>query len=288
MTWLAIAAGVGLAAGAAETGAPGSGADVDAVTEPMLESIQEEEARNGPFSRNLIDQLTSLGLAYQEHDRHELALAMFDRALFVKRSTTPFARSGGAQNGSSIRVAIGQATRLAQDRLVALARRNPRSACRTIFMTRPSGRSTTTSAICGGDPRTNDQRRGPQRRAAASVAGPPALTRRFCALRTARALTESGARGGLRARDPMRTAAHQLKTRCRLGLRAGAAEYTRRIARSIMRGAYEPGGLVAVLATARLQRHAAHALLVRSAAGGIDRGAARPIPCIPLTPRRDR
>ena len=130
MAWLAIAAGVGLGAGAAETGAPDSGEDVDAITEPLLESIQQEEARNGPFSRNLIDQLTSLGLAYQEHDRHELALAMFDRALFVKRFNDglfSLDQAALVERLIDSELAIGQVTSAAQlqDRLVALARRNP-------------------------------------------------------------------------------------------------------------------------------------------------------------------
>jgi len=124
---LAIAAGVGLGAGAAETG---SGADVDALTEPMLEGIAQEETRNGPFSRNLIDLLTSLGLAYQEHDRHELALAMFDRALFVKRFNDglfSLDQAALVERLIDSELAIGQVTSAAslQDRLVELARRNP-------------------------------------------------------------------------------------------------------------------------------------------------------------------
>jgi tetratricopeptide (TPR) repeat protein len=130
MAWLAIAAGVGLGAGAAETGAPGSREDVDAVTEPLLGSIEQEEALNGPFSRNLIDMLTSLGLAYQEHDRHELALAMFDRALFVKRFNDGLFNLDQAALVERLidsELAIGQVTSASQlqDRLVALARRNP-------------------------------------------------------------------------------------------------------------------------------------------------------------------
>ena len=130
MAWLAIAAGVGLGAGAAETGSPSSGADVDAVTGPMLDSIAQEETQNVPFSRNLIDLLTSLGLAYQEHDRHELALAMFDRALFVKRFNDglfSLDQAALVERLIDSELAIGQVTSAAtlQDRLVELARRNP-------------------------------------------------------------------------------------------------------------------------------------------------------------------
>ncbi len=130
MAWLAIAAGVALGAGAAETGSPSSGADVDTVTTPMLDSIAQEETQNGPFSRNLIDLLTSLGLAYQEHDRHELALAMFDRALFVKRFNDglfSLDQAALVERLIDSEIAIGQVTSAAtlQERLVELARRNP-------------------------------------------------------------------------------------------------------------------------------------------------------------------
>ena len=46
---------------------------VDAVTEPLLSSIAEEETRSGPFSRNLVDMLMRLALTYQEYDEHLLA-----------------------------------------------------------------------------------------------------------------------------------------------------------------------------------------------------------------------
>jgi hypothetical protein len=56
------------------------------ITEPLLSSIEEEEKQNGPFSANLVDMLTRLGLTYQEYDEHALAVAVLDRALFLKRS----------------------------------------------------------------------------------------------------------------------------------------------------------------------------------------------------------
>lgn len=88
--WLAAAAFA--AAGAADA-APGS-AENDAVTsadallkitEPLLTSIAEEEARNGPYSASLIELLTSLGLAYQESGEDVLAVTVLDRALYLKR-----------------------------------------------------------------------------------------------------------------------------------------------------------------------------------------------------------
>jgi hypothetical protein len=130
VAWLALAACVGVSAGAAETGAPGSGDDVDAVTEPLLASIEEEEALNGPFSRELVDLLTSLGLAYQEHDRHDLALVMFDRALYLKRVNDGLFgldQAGLVRRLVASELAMGRVSSAAelQDRLLELARRNP-------------------------------------------------------------------------------------------------------------------------------------------------------------------
>jgi hypothetical protein len=59
--------------------------DWTALTEPLLSSIEEEEARNGPMSPNLVDMLVRLGLTYQEYDEHALAVAVLDRALYLKR-----------------------------------------------------------------------------------------------------------------------------------------------------------------------------------------------------------
>jgi tetratricopeptide (TPR) repeat protein len=81
--WLAVAACVGFSAGAAEADDPAE--DFSAITEPLLATIGEEEARNGPLSRDLIDPLTSLGLAYQENGDHLLAVAVLDRALHLQR-----------------------------------------------------------------------------------------------------------------------------------------------------------------------------------------------------------
>jgi hypothetical protein len=59
--------------------------DWTAITEPLLSSIEDEEARNGPFSGALVELLASLGLAYQEYDEHVLAASVLDRALSLKR-----------------------------------------------------------------------------------------------------------------------------------------------------------------------------------------------------------
>jgi hypothetical protein len=136
MAWLAIAAGAAGGARAAETGTAGSGQGFEAATEPLLASIEAEEARNGPFSRGLVDLLTSLGLAYQEHDRHDLALGMFDRALFLRRFNDGLF---GLDQAALVRrliaseTAIGRVDSAAalEERLLDLARRNrtdPRAA----------------------------------------------------------------------------------------------------------------------------------------------------------------
>lgn len=82
IVWLA-AASAGFSAGAVEPAAPDT--DWPALTEPLLSSIEAEEARNGPFSRELVELLTSLGLTYQENGEHVLAVAVLDRALALKR-----------------------------------------------------------------------------------------------------------------------------------------------------------------------------------------------------------
>jgi hypothetical protein len=128
--WLAVAACVGFGAGAAETGAPGPGEDWEAATEPLLASIEQEEARNGPFSPDLIDLLTSLGLAYQENDRHDLALAIFDRALYLRRFNDGLF---GLDQAALVKrliaseIAMGRVNSAAEleERLLELARRNP-------------------------------------------------------------------------------------------------------------------------------------------------------------------
>jgi hypothetical protein len=88
--WLAAAAcaAVGTAAaaaGAADDNASASADELLKITEPLLAGIAEEEARNGPYSANLVELLTSLGLAYQESGEDVLALAVLDRALYLKR-----------------------------------------------------------------------------------------------------------------------------------------------------------------------------------------------------------
>ena len=88
--WLAAAACAAVGTAAAAAGAADDDASVSAdellkLTEPLLTRIAEEEARNGPYSANLVDLLTSLGLAYQENGEDVLALAVLDRALNLKR-----------------------------------------------------------------------------------------------------------------------------------------------------------------------------------------------------------
>ena len=70
-----------------EARTPASIEEWTAITEPLLSSIEEEERRNGPFSANLVDMLTRLGLTYQEYDEHVLAVSVLDRALFLQRQS---------------------------------------------------------------------------------------------------------------------------------------------------------------------------------------------------------
>jgi tetratricopeptide (TPR) repeat protein len=81
--WLLAAASAAFAAGAVEPGTQDT--DWTRLTEPLLSSIEAEEARNGPFSAALVELLTSLGLAYQENGEHVLAASVLDRALSLKR-----------------------------------------------------------------------------------------------------------------------------------------------------------------------------------------------------------
>ncbi|HSC14044.1 MAG TPA: hypothetical protein VLI71_02960 [Gammaproteobacteria bacterium] len=86
--WLVAAAIAAFGIAAAARAADDESASADQllkITEPLLSSIAEEEARNGPYSANLIEPLTSLGLAYQENGEDVLALAVLDRALYLKR-----------------------------------------------------------------------------------------------------------------------------------------------------------------------------------------------------------
>ncbi len=93
-------------------------------------SIEDEEALNGPFSRDLVDLLTSLGLAYQEHDRHDLASSCSTAPLYLKRVNDGLF---GLDQAALVRrlvdseLAMGRVSFAAelQDRLLELARRNP-------------------------------------------------------------------------------------------------------------------------------------------------------------------
>jgi hypothetical protein len=141
--WLAAAAFAAAAvtaveAGAAETNnaAADSGDDLTRITEPLLVSIGDEEARNGPYSAKLIELLTSLGLAYQENGEDVLAVTVLDRALYVKRVNEGLFSIDQAallERLIASEIAIGQAATAEElrGRLLELARRNlsdPRSA----------------------------------------------------------------------------------------------------------------------------------------------------------------
>jgi tetratricopeptide (TPR) repeat protein len=128
--WLALAACAAARAGAAETGAPAPAGDWTALTEPLLSRIEEEEARSGPLSPNLVEPLTSLGLTYQESGEHVLAVAVLDRALYLKRVNEGLF---GLDQAPLVRRlvdserAIGRAATAEEleGKLLELARRNP-------------------------------------------------------------------------------------------------------------------------------------------------------------------
>ena len=70
--WLAAATFAVVTSARAAPGSNDNAPDLSAedllkITEPLLTSIAEEEARNGPFSAELVALLTSLGLTYQEN-----------------------------------------------------------------------------------------------------------------------------------------------------------------------------------------------------------------------------
>src|SRR5687768_585000 len=128
--WLALAACAAVRADAADAGAPVSAAEWAALTDPLLSTIEEEEARNGPLSPDLVAPLTSLGLAYQESGEHVLAVAMLDRALYLKRvndglfglDQAPLVRRLAVSERAIGRAATAEEL---EGKLLELARRNP-------------------------------------------------------------------------------------------------------------------------------------------------------------------
>ena len=81
--WLAAAAFAVVGAARAAPGSNDNDPDLSAedllkITEPLLTSIAEEEARNGPYSADLVALLTSLGLTYQENGEDVLAVTVLD------------------------------------------------------------------------------------------------------------------------------------------------------------------------------------------------------------------
>ena len=52
----------------------------------VVERIQQEESRNGPYSDGLIGPLSDLALIYQDHGDHDLAVAVIDRVRQVVRA----------------------------------------------------------------------------------------------------------------------------------------------------------------------------------------------------------
>src|SRR6185436_7870053 len=52
---------------------------------PLLDQIHEIISRDGPYSIDLLEPLTQLGLLYQESDDEILALATLERAVHIVR-----------------------------------------------------------------------------------------------------------------------------------------------------------------------------------------------------------
>ena len=83
--------GAGVVLLAALAAAPASfsqsrfGADADR-QQQILERIEQEQVRNGPYSEGLIDPLSDLALLYQDRGDHDLAIAVIDRVLQVVRA----------------------------------------------------------------------------------------------------------------------------------------------------------------------------------------------------------
>lgn len=129
----AIVASLALIAAPSASGAP---AEVDfepaatAQQQQMLDSIQDELERNGPFSADLIGPVTALALSYQEDGDHSLAAVANERALQLVRvnyglhslDQAPVLRQ--AVRNEEERGNVEGAWEIEQD-LLALARRHP-------------------------------------------------------------------------------------------------------------------------------------------------------------------
>ena len=61
------------------------GADAER-QQQVIERIQQEESRNGPYSEGLIGPLSDLALIYQDRGDHDLAVAVIDRVRQVVRA----------------------------------------------------------------------------------------------------------------------------------------------------------------------------------------------------------
>jgi hypothetical protein len=129
---VAIALGVAVSSMAAEPDGvalrapPGSSS---AATEPLLASIEEEEARSGPFSPKLIELYATLALAYQENGDDAFAVPVFEHALYLMRVNDGLFRLDQApllQRLIDSELANGRFAAVAElrARLLELARRN--------------------------------------------------------------------------------------------------------------------------------------------------------------------
>src|SRR5262245_20772621 len=61
------------------------GADAER-QQQIIERIQQEESRNGPYSEGLISPLSDLALLYHDRGDHDLAVAVIDRVRQVVRA----------------------------------------------------------------------------------------------------------------------------------------------------------------------------------------------------------
>ena len=158
MAWLALAACVGLLRrrrGRAGRARVSRSSDWTPSPSRCSSSIEEEEARNGPFSRNLVELLTSLGLAYQEYGEHELARRHARSCALLealqRRAVQP--RSGAARGTAHRQRARDRAHSFGRGAPGTIARAReaqPRRSARRADLPRRgrAASSRTTSAIC--------------------------------------------------------------------------------------------------------------------------------------------
>jgi hypothetical protein len=108
-------------------------AEVDRAITEQLDRIHAEESRNGPFSRELPDQLLTLSVLYQQRGQHDVALTLLDRARQIVRFNKglySLEQVPMVERALASRDALHESGGIArtEDQLLELARRNPSDA----------------------------------------------------------------------------------------------------------------------------------------------------------------